>query len=243
MPAAANGGCRVRAAGSTVAEIGTLELIVRLLLAAVLGSILGYEREARSKAAGLRTHTLVALGAALFTISGAFGVANVGVDQTRVAAQVVTGIGFIGAGTIVRSGLTVTGLTTAATLWMAAALGVASAVGLYEVATVGGAVAMVTLVVLGSLRPTQLWRHRRRLELLYQPGHGTLGPLFSAVHEAGGEVKQMWMTEENGLRHVTASVTRVKEPDFSEILGMLASRDEVLEVVPPPNRLLPPTQD
>lgn len=216
-----------------VPEVGTIELVGRLVLAAALGSILGYEREARSKAAGLRTHTLVALGAALFTISGAFGASSDGVDQTRVAAQVVTGIGFIGAGTIVRSGLTVTGLTTAATLWMAAALGVASAVGLYSVAAAGGAVALITLVLLGSLHPSQLWRQRRRLELLYQPGHGTLGPLYSAVHEAGGEVKQMWMTEENGLRHVTASLTRVKEPGFAAILAMLASRDEVLEVVPP----------
>ncbi len=214
-------------------DIETLELIGRLLLAALLGSFLGYEREARSKTAGLRTHTLVALGSALFTIAGAFGSDAAGVDQTRVAAQVVTGIGFIGAGTIVRSGLTVTGLTTAATLWMAAALGVASAVGMYEVAVAGGVVALFSLVFLGSLSPARLWHHHRRLELLYQPGHGTLGPLYAGVAAVGGEVKQMWMTEENGLRHVTVSLTKVKDPDFNDLLHMLIKRDEVLEVEPP----------
>ncbi len=217
-----------------MAEIGTLELIARLALAAALGSVLGYEREARNKTAGLRTHTLVALGAALFTVAGAFGSSDEGVDQMRVAAQVVTGIGFIGAGTIIRSGLKVTGLTTATTLWMAAALGVASGVGLYEVAAAGGGIALFTLLLLGSLSPSRMWRHSRRLELLYQPGSGTLGPLYAAVQDAGGEVKQMWMSEENGLRHVTVSLSRVKDPEFLAISQMLASRDEVLEIVPPP---------
>ncbi len=217
-----------------MAEIDTLELIARLALAAALGSILGYEREARSKTAGLRTHTLVALGAALFTVAGAFGASEEGGDSTRVAAQVVTGIGFIGAGTIIRSGLKVTGLTTATTLWMAAALGVAAGVGLYEVAAAGGAIALFTLVLLGSLSPSRMWRNSRRLELLYQPGSGTLGPLYSAVQDAGGEVKRMWMSEENGLRHVTVSLSRVKDPEFLAISRMLAERDEVLEIVPPP---------
>ncbi len=214
-------------------DVGTGELVLRLLLAAVLGSILGYEREARSKTAGLRTHTLVALGAAMFTISGAFGVEGATSDPTRVAAQVVTGIGFIGAGTIVRSGFNVTGLTTAATLWMAAALGIGAAVGLYEVAIVGGLIALASLLLLGSLRPSRLWRHRRRLELLYQPGHGTLGPLYSAVQGAGGEVKQMWMSEESGLRHMTMSLANVKDDDFSDLIEMLSEREEVLEIFPP----------
>lgn len=218
-----------------MAEVDTFELILRLLLAAALGSVLGYEREARNKTAGLRTHTLVALGAAMFTIAGAFGLAGEGVDPTRVAAQVVTGIGFIGAGTIVRSGLTVTGLTTAATLWMAAALGVASAVGLYEVAAAGGGVALFTLVLLGWVRPAGLWHHSRRLELLYRPGHGTLGPLYAAVHDAGGEVKEMWLSERDEVRHVTVVLMRVSDADFDALRRMLAERDEVLELVPPPS--------
>jgi len=215
-----------------MADISNLELIGRLAMAAGLGSLLGYEREARSKTAGLRTHTLVALGAALFTVAGAFGSSDEGVDQTRVAAQVVTGIGFIGAGTIIRSGLKVTGLTTATTLWMAAALGVASGVGLYQVAAAGGAIALFTLILLGTLSPSRLWRHSRRLELLYQPGSGTLGPLYTAVQDAGGEVKQLWMSEENGLRHVTVSITGVKEPAFVVIAAMMAEREEVLEISP-----------
>ena len=70
------------------------------------------------------------------------------------------------------------------------------------------------------------------MELLYQPGSGTLGPLYAAVQDANGEVKQLWMSEENGLRHVTISITGVKEPEFVSIATMMAERDEVLEVSP-----------
>ncbi len=215
-----------------MAGISTGELIARLLLAALLGSILGYEREARSKTAGLRTHTLVALGAAMFTLSGAFGFEGSKADASRLAAGVVSGIGFIGAGTIMRSGLHVSGLTTAATLWMSAALGVGAALGLYAVSIAAGSIALFSLVVLGSLRFSRLWRHVRRLEILYEPGHGTLGPLYSAVHAAGGEVKQMWMTEDDGLRHVTMSLSGIAEEGLSGLVEMLSARDEVLQVSP-----------
>jgi len=213
-------------------DISTLELIARLLLAALLGSILGYEREARSKTAGLRTHTLVALGAAMFTLAGAFGFDGSRVDESRLAAGVVTGIGFIGAGTIMRSGLHVSGLTTAATLWMAGALGVGAAVGLYAVSITAGFIALFSLIILGSIRPSRMWRHHRRLELLYEPGHGTLGPLYSAVRDAGGEVKQMWMSEDGGLRHVTMSLAGVADEGFARLVDMLAARDEILQVSP-----------
>lgn len=215
-----------------MADIATSELIARLVLAAVLGAVLGYERESRSKTAGLRTHTLVSLGAATFTVAGAAGFQAENVDPSRLAAGVITGIGFIGAGTILRSGIHVTGLTTAATLWMAGALGVAAASGLYAISIAAGVIALISLVILGSIRPSRLWGHHRRLEVLYEPGHGTLGPIYSAVANAGGEVKQMWMSEDNGLRHITMALAGVDDDEFATMVKMITMRDEVLQVSP-----------
>ena len=111
----------------------SLELMLRLLLAAGLGAAIGVERELRQKPAGLRTNILIALGSALFVaISIAFG--HAGGTPDRIAAQVVTGIGFLGGGAILRSGTSVHGMTTAATIWVNAAVGMAAGAGLYAIA-------------------------------------------------------------------------------------------------------------
>lgn len=128
------------------------ELILRIAFAAVLGGLIGLEREYRSKEAGFRTHFLVALGAALFMIVSAYGFSDVQMteahrwDVSRIAAQVVSGIGFIGAGTIIfrKSENVVSGLTTASGLWVVAAIGLACGGGMYLVATVS------TLLVLAG---------------------------------------------------------------------------------------------
>ena len=117
------------------------EVLLRLALAAALGGAVGIEREMREREAGFRTHVLVSLGAALFTIAGAYGFHDVlthgsTVDPTRVAAQIVTGIGFLGAGAIIRQGVAVRGLTTAATLWVVAAIGLTSGAGYYSAAVI-----------------------------------------------------------------------------------------------------------
>lgn len=105
------------------------QMIVRLFIAAALGAFIGYERERSGAPAGIRTHGLVCLGAALFTIVSLNGFPEED-DSTRVAAMVVSGIGFVGAGAILRSGTGVRGLTTAATLWVIAAIGMAVGVGM-----------------------------------------------------------------------------------------------------------------
>lgn len=129
------------------------ELVIRLLLAAFLGGVVGLEREAARRAAGLRTHTLVALGSALIMMTNLHlfevysGVTKL--DPTRMAAQVVSGIGFLGAGTIIRSGLNVQGLTTAASLWVVAATGMAVGCGYYKAAIVTTMLVLVGLVFFG----------------------------------------------------------------------------------------------
>jgi putative Mg2+ transporter-C (MgtC) family protein len=134
-----------------------LDIALRLFLAAVAGMAIGIERELRDQAAGLRTHMLVAVGACLFTIVGAYGFEG-DADNSRVAAQVVTGIGFLGAGAIIREGVSVRGLTTAASLWVVAAAGTAVGIGLYWAT---GVATLITLASLWALRPfRRLLRNR-----------------------------------------------------------------------------------
>src|SRR4051794_19327914 len=145
-------------------NLGLLELTLRVGVAAVAAVLVGLEREVRGHVAGIRTHALVAVGAALFTIAGAYGFSDIprgpNVDPARIAAQVASGIGFLGAGAILRQGLGVRGLTTATTLWLAAALGVASGAGAYPAVAVCTAVVLLVLVVLRLAKPLiERWSH------------------------------------------------------------------------------------
>jgi len=128
-----------------------VDLLLRLLLAAALGAAIGLEREWHRKPAGLRTNILIAVGAALFTIVSV-ALAGQGGSADRLAAQVVTGIGFLGAGAILRGRQHVHGLTTAATIWVNAAIGIAAGAGMFALAA---AATILTLVVLAILAPIE----------------------------------------------------------------------------------------
>jgi putative Mg2+ transporter-C (MgtC) family protein len=138
--------------------LSNTELIERLLLAALLGGILGLEREMRNKSAGLRTNILIAIGSALFTLMSIELSDPRTADPGRVAAQIVTGIGFLGAGAIMRTDAGINGLTTAATIWVNAAIGVAVGGGEYNLAVIATG---VTLAVLLVLVPLEKWMDRR----------------------------------------------------------------------------------
>lgn len=131
--------------------------MLRLLLAAGLGAAIGIERELRQKPAGLRTNILIALGSALFTTMS-IQLGTPGNTPDRVASNIVTGIGFLGAGAILRSGRSVHGMTTAATIWVNAAIGTAAGAGEHLMATVATA---ITLVVLAVLAPLENYFDRR----------------------------------------------------------------------------------
>jgi putative Mg2+ transporter-C (MgtC) family protein len=122
-----------------------IEMAVRLLLATVFGAAVGYEREHAEKPAGVRTLALVSVGAAIFTVASIFAF---DADPARLAAGIVTGIGFIGAGAIFREGVTVRGLTTATSIWVTAAIGVATGAGMYILSTVATALVLVILHLL-----------------------------------------------------------------------------------------------
>src|SRR5881398_2610040 len=153
---------------SSIPSLSWAEVLGRVALAAALGAVLGLERELREREAGLRTHLLVSVGSALFTIVSAYGFREflnsgesvVRADPTRIAAQIVTGIGFLGAGAIIRQGLAVRGLTTAATLWVVAAVGLAAGAGYYSGAVITTALVLIALYPLRIIAYKILSRFR-----------------------------------------------------------------------------------
>ena len=143
--------------------LDTTEVILRIAGAALLGGAIGLERELSEQPAGFRTHILVSMGAALFTMVGAYAIAGgSGFDPTRVAAQVATGIGFIGAGVIFQQGASIKGLTTAASLWVTAAIGTAAAFGFWPAAFTTALITLVSLYGLKHFQRSVIYRRREQ---------------------------------------------------------------------------------
>jgi putative Mg2+ transporter-C (MgtC) family protein len=208
------------------------EALLRIALAGVLGGLIGLERELREREAGLRTHLLVAVGAALFTIAGAYGFDSANVDPTRVAAQIVTGIGFLGAGAIIRQGFSVRGLTTAATLWVVAAVGLAAGAGYYS-----GAV-ITTAVVLLALWPLRLVAYHmlRRLRpdegrLLVELPAGTApGNVIDEVTRAGVRISSIAVAQEGDRRRLELDVVLSQEVTAPHLVARVADVPDVADV-------------
>jgi len=212
---------------SSVTSLGGWEAVLRLAVAAGLGAAVGIERELREREAGIRTHLLVSLGSCLFTIVGAYGFADFGskVDPTRVAAQIVTGIGFLGAGTIIREGISVRGLTTAGSLWIVAAIGMASGAGYYWPAVAGTALTVLALWPLRALAYRTLERFRppdRRLVVELKEGT-PLKTLLDLVPD----VRQVEVEDERDRRVVTFELT---EPAEEPLVAQLSDREDVVAV-------------
>lgn len=183
--------------------MSTTEIVVRLGVAFLAGLAIGAEREFLGHAAaGMRTHVLVAMGAAMFSLSGvtSFGstLHDPPVDTTRVAAQVASGIGFIGAGAIIRDRAGIRGLTTAATLWLAASVGVGAALGAYREVAIGTGLILVTLVGL-RMRPAS-WTGNRQIEVEveYPTGSGALAPVLATIRSSGTAVGSVDVRDDHG---------------------------------------------
>jgi putative Mg2+ transporter-C (MgtC) family protein len=196
-------------------ELAVWEVVLRLAVAGLLGGLIGFEREVSGQPAGIRTHLLVSIGAALFTIAGAYGLVdfdsdeNLRYDPTRIAAQVVTGIGFLGAGAIIQSGITIRGLTTAAGLWVVAGVGMVTAFG-YWVAAISA-----TFLAVGALYGLKII-DRRFIRLLVgkhvylaitTTDEFDIAGLEGAVEEHGGRLLSFKVrAEEEENRHLSADV-------------------------------------
>jgi putative Mg2+ transporter-C (MgtC) family protein len=183
------------------------ELLLRLGLSVALCGAIGLERESRGQAAGLRTHILVGVGSTLFTLVSAYGFEHApgaSPDPTRIAAQIVSGIGFLGAGAIIRQGLTVRGLTTAAALWIVAAIGMAVGAGYYLGAVVTTALILVALVGFRRLRPTLMSHLRTDFVLLevQLDREGKLGDVLSVLGTRGATVEGMESEREGDFQSI-----------------------------------------
>jgi putative Mg2+ transporter-C (MgtC) family protein len=216
----------------------TVELLSRLLAAAALGSVIGIERERLLWAAGLRTHMLVCVGACLAMIVSAYGFnsvlgAHVILDPSRIAAQVVTGVGFIGAGSIILRNEVVKGLTTAASLWAVAAIGLAVGGGLYIAAF---AATVIILVILAGIKPLEerFRNGRQAVELRLHAEHGAMsvGALQQALGWRAAHVRQLVVqaSETAGTDDVTVTFGTMPAKDIAETIKSLAAIPSVSDV-------------
>jgi putative Mg2+ transporter-C (MgtC) family protein len=208
------------------------EALLRLALAGVLGGLIGLERELRERGAGLRTHLLVAVGAALFTIAGAYGFGGVRVDPTRVAAQIVTGVGFLGAGAIIRQGFSVRGLTTAATLWVVAAVGLAAGAGYYSGAVITTALVLLALWPLRILAFRILRRFRAdggRLLVELPVGTGP-GEVIDEIERAGARVTAMEVSQEGDRRRLELDLALPHTVPAPRLVARIADVENVADV-------------
>jgi putative Mg2+ transporter-C (MgtC) family protein len=218
------------------------EVLVRLAIAALLGAAVGLEREAAGQAAGLRTHAMVAIGACLFGIVSTLGfeeffaprdTTNVNVDVTRVASNVVVGIGFIGAGLIFRQGGHVRNLTTAASLWVTAAIGLAAGVGDGAAAAVTTLALVATLLLLRPVRAMieeRLAKPRRRVTVQLRAGADPGGVLTELADHPGVTVRDLVMLKEDGCPVVRAILVGRPGTDLRNVVSAVSQRDEVENV-------------
>lgn len=224
-----------------IPELELWELALRLGVAAALTGAIGLERELRERAAGLRTHMLVGVGAALFTIVSAYGWSDFVfnrdqgtiLDPTRIAAQIVTGIGFLGAGAIIRQGLSVRGLTTAAGLWVVAAIGMAAGAGYYTAALIGTGIVLVGLGPIRWLEGAPLIRDLRRegraLEILLHPGE-SVGGVLDVLHDRTVRISRVEISDLEEGRQVRVEIDLPLGGAGSELVENLARREDVIAV-------------
>ena len=205
------------------------EPFLRLLAAMAMGGLIGLERELRAKDAGLRTHFLVALGSALFTLVSQYGFGADLKDSSRVAAQVVSGIGFLGAGTIIFQKNVVHGLTTAAGLWVTAAIGLSCGTGMFAVAGATTVLVLLGLEVVHALHPH---RSHTIISLSFSSTDKQMLPLMQKrLREAGFELKSYEMREKHSSHGCSYDVVMELQArrggHISKLLACVSDVDDV----------------
>jgi putative Mg2+ transporter-C (MgtC) family protein len=216
----------------------TWEIVLRLLLASLLGSVIGLERERLLWAAGLRTHMLVSVGACLIMIVSTYGFDgvlgnHVVLDPSRVAAQVVSGIGFLGAGSIILRGDKIKGLTTAASLWTVGGIGLAVGGGLYAAAI---SATVIILAILAGIKPLEerYLRRSRTVTLTLQAAHGeiSLGMLSEKLGALAPRVRQFIVkpSESPETDEVTITLDRVTLKEAEQVRHLIRALPSVLSI-------------
>jgi putative Mg2+ transporter-C (MgtC) family protein len=218
-------------------DLSTVDALLRLLTAAALGGVIGFERELRDHEAGFRTHLLVSLGACVFTLVSAYAWTDwtfstpegIVFDPTRIAAQIVTGIGFLGAGAIIVRGISVRGLTTAATLWVCAAIGMAAGTGYYAVAFASTALVLVSLGPLKLVSARFVSRVRpeeAELAVVLAP-EGAAANVLARIEQAGGVINSVEFGDE---RTVDIVLRASRRSESARVAEEVANLDDVERV-------------
>ncbi|EPS9349116.1 MgtC/SapB family protein [Citrobacter freundii] len=212
----------------------TEEFLFRLILASLLGGVIGLERQIRAKEAGVRTHILIGIGSAMFMIVSKYGFydviehTHIGLDPSRIAAQVVTGVGFLGAGNILVQKQTIKGLTTAADVWVTAAIGLVIGSGMYEVGIIGTIMALIVLELFRQLTYRFLNRH---LHLRMRIAVGTTQVVLAWITEQGYRIQLRSLANDTSDCHVlTANVEYTDATSVNQILSSLKENPAIKEV-------------
>lgn len=175
-------------------------IATRLILAAILGAVIGIEREIKNRAAGFRTHIIVSVGACLIMLIGIDGIgkfsSDTARDTARIAGQVISGIGFLGAGTILQKKNAVTGLTTAATLWLSAAIGLAVGIGYYEGAIIATVICLVTLISLNKIRDLINKKTIKSYSMIFNTYNFNQDNFYEFTSKEGVEVRKLDIIDE-----------------------------------------------
>lgn len=223
-----------------------MTMIIRLIIAALYGGIVGIERGSGDRPAGFRTHILVCVGSALFMLVSIYGFDDLALggadkalgdmgnrrDSARIAAQVVSGIGFLGAGTIMHEGVTVKGLTTAASLWMVSAIGLAVGAGMYVLGGVATIITMVTLVVFHNWEKhfnNTARSNRRYIKVIAANEAGSVTDITGFLTMNGIEVKSMHVKRNklNNTIQVELYLKVPKEQNFMDVISGMKELDSV----------------
>ena len=172
----------------------------RLILAAILGAVIGIEREIKNRAAGFRTHIIVSVGACLIMLIGIDGIgkfsSDTSRDTARIAGQVISGIGFLGAGTILQKKNAVTGLTTAATLWLSAAIGLAVGIGYYEGAIIATVICLVTLISLNKISDLINKKTIKSYSMIFDTYNFNQDSFYEFTSKEGVEIRKLDIIDE-----------------------------------------------
>ncbi len=217
-------------------------ILLRLFLAVVFGGLVGYERERHGRPAGLRTHILVCLGSTLIMMVSAYGFMDESfhrlADPSRIAAQVVSGVGFLGAGTILRQGMNIRGLTTAASLWVVAGIGLAVGIGFYEGALVTTVLVITCLYLLAAVEKFIVPSHNVvNMDIIVADEPGIIGKIGSILGEKGINITRINLSEPEYQEIYSADIIAMElmlklPPNLKidELLGSLMEQDKVLEI-------------
>lgn len=224
--------------------ISELEIFLRLLMSAVAGGMVGFEREQHNRPAGFRTHILVCVGACLmmlvsiYAFTGSEGDVGRGADPSRIASSVIAGVGFLGAGTILRQGGTIRGLTTAASLWAVSGIGIALGGGFYFGGIVTLLIIIISLYTLGNVEKFLVKKRQVKeinVRVLDRPG--MLAKLSKILGDKGINIKDIVMSESEFMEKYQADVINIKfftkvpaKLKIENLLNILYKTDGVLEL-------------